>query len=542
MKHLKALLGLIMAALTRGGTSAARREAIQEILRMALQGVRMAQEMIDANIADFGRHYEEWFGIPPLPATPREDPQHAAMAGKGCIAVWFLLGLKAVFWTVFGPSYFNVLAWLAVIIALCISIPMSIGLKPLIARMILKPGLTRQEQERRLHRHVLAGMIAFGVVFGGLFLLRGLVGPLALIGALLVLPILSLCDMVLLYIMGIAEAYVALYGWAAAFVAKHQSLTKCLGQFEHHSQAAQQRLGIPEDDYEQNNGGAAATVPVIPGASTGATPRPVPLNARTTTGIILAITLLGVPAARAQYAPPAPMSMVSVDSTISIFPSVATTLGPIVAQAVTTWSEQNHSRILRVETFERDGWLPRTIMQTTIGTSAACAPISGEHVIFTGINNALEAATNQKCDHARQQEATRITTQITKALATAWTAPPLIDPKHGRSCTAFEDMLASAARIPTGNLMVIITDTEETCKKDKNAGLNHSMRADLIIILVPSKTDMGPGVSAADKFNTKKAHLEKIAPWHRAILAPTDVEFYRLQTSPTAPIVAKVGR
>jgi hypothetical protein len=50
----------------------------------------------------------------------------------------------------------------------------------------------------------------------------------------------------------------------------------------------------------------------------------------------------------------------------------------------------------------------------------------------------------------------------------------------------------------------------------------------VIIILLPSKTDMGPGVSAAARFNTKKAHLLKIAPWITAILSPAEVETYRL--------------
>jgi hypothetical protein len=469
------------------------------------------------------------------------------MARKGHIAVWFLLGLKAVFWTVFGPSYFDVIPWLAVIIALCVSIPMSIGLKPLIARLILKPGLTRQEQEGRLHRYVVAGMIAFGIVFGGLFLLRGLVGPLALIGARLVLPILSLCDMVLLYLMGIADAHVALYSWAAPFVAKHHDLTNLLGQFEHHAQAARQRLGIHESDDEENEGGAGATAEIAPpltGGPTGAvvTRLPVPRNAGTTTaGIILAITVFGIPPARAQNPMP-PMSVVDVDSTTSIFPSVATTLGPIVAQAVTTWSEQNDSRILRVATFERDGWLPRTIMQTTTNTPATCTPTGGEHAIFKGINNAIEKEAREKCGHARQEEETRIAAELTKALATAWTALPLIDPKHGRSCTAFEDMLANAARIPTGNLVVIITDTEETCKKNDNPAPKRSMGADVIIILVPSKADMGPGVSAAERFNAKKAAIQRTAPWITATLAPADVETHRLPVPPRpAPRAETVG-
>jgi hypothetical protein len=30
--------------------------------------------------------------------------------------------------------------------------------------------------------------------------------------------------------------------------------------------------------------------------------------------------------------------------------------------------------------------------------------------------------------------------------------------------------------------------------------------------MLPSNTDMGPGVSAGTRFNAKKAHLQKIAP------------------------------
>src|SRR5947207_3414538 len=120
MDRLKALLAEIKAALTRGGSGAARREANQQVVRKAAQGMRMAQE-----------------------------------------------------------------------------------------------------KERRLHAHVIWAVISFLISFGGLFLLRGLAGPLAKVGALLVLPFLSLCDLVVLYMMGVASAKAQLNSWAAPFVENH---------------------------------------------------------------------------------------------------------------------------------------------------------------------------------------------------------------------------------------------------------------------------------------------------------------------------------
>jgi hypothetical protein len=553
MKHLQVLLAQIMAALARGGSGAARQEAQQEVVRMAKQGTRMALEMIAAMRADFARHFEDWFGVPPIPATPREDPHHAALARMGWIAVWFLLALKAVFWTVFGPSYFNVLPWLAVIIALCVSIPLSVGIKPLIARLILKPDLTRQQQERRLHRHVLAGIIAFGIVFGGLFLLRGLVGSLALIGALLVLPVLSLCDMVLLYLMGVADAYVHLYSWAAPFVEQHQVLTAYLGQFEHHAAASRQRLGEPDDDA------AGATAPLAPPlvdgpAGVAANPtadakKPAGTaerrnNAATAAALILATTLLGTAVAHAQTLPPTEpvkISSLNADSTTSIFPTITATMGPIIAQSFTIWTEQIGAHVVRVSTFERDGWLPRTILQTTRNVPTACAPTLGERAVFKGMSDALEQQARDACNHAREQEADRLTTAITNALTSAWHTPPIVDATKGHSCTAFLDALAAAARAPAGHLIVIVSDTEETCKSNTNPVPRDAAGADVIIILVPSNTDMGPGVSAADRFNAKKAQLHKIAPWLRTILAPADVESYRLPIPPPAVPVTRIS-
>jgi hypothetical protein len=519
MKHLQALLAQIMAALARGGSGAARQEAQREVVRMARQGARMAQEMIAANCADFARHFEDWFGAPPVPATPREDPHHAGLARMGRIAVWFLLALKAVFWMVFGPSYFYVLPLLAVIIALCVSIPLSVGIKPLIAGWILKPDLTRQQQERRLHRHVLAGIIAFGIVFGGLFFLRGLVGSLALIGTLLVLPVLSLCDMVLLYLMGVADAYVHLYGWAAPFVEHHQVLTEYLGQFEHHAAASRQRVGNLDDD------GGAGTAPVA-------------------AALILGAVLLGPAVAHAQTLPPTERvksSILRVDSTSSIFPTIIDTMGPIIAQSFTTWTEQIGAHVVRVSTFERDGWLPRTILQTTWNMPSACAPIQGERTIFKGMADALGLQARELCSYAQNKMTDQITHEITKALTIAWHSAPMVGPQHGLSCTAFKDMLASTARIPTGNLVTIVSDTEETCRNDTNPVPTQAEGAEVIIILVPSKTDMGPGVSAASRFTAKKAYLEKLAPWVRAILAPADVEFYRLPIAPPEVPVTKIS-
>jgi hypothetical protein len=76
---------------------------------------------------------------------------------------------------------------------------------------------------------------------------------------------------------------------------------------------------------------------------------------------------------------------------------------------------------------------------------------------------------------------------------------------------------------------VILSDTEETCNKSTNPVPSHSAGALVIIILVPSTADLGPGVSAAARFNAKKARLERLAPWVCAVLAPSEVETYRLQ-------------
>src|ERR1017187_2500813 len=147
MKHLEALLATIVAALARFGSGTAGREANEEVVRIAQQGVGMADEASISNEADFGHHFEEWNGAPPRPTTPREDPHHAAKARMGRKAEWFLLALKLIFWIVFGPAYFAVLAWIAVIVAVAISITLSLDVKPLLAGLILKPGLTPRSEE-----------------------------------------------------------------------------------------------------------------------------------------------------------------------------------------------------------------------------------------------------------------------------------------------------------------------------------------------------------------------------------------------------------
>jgi hypothetical protein len=267
-------------------------------------------------------------------------------------------------------------------------------------------------------------------------------------------------------------------------------------------------------------------------------------NAATAAAFIVAATLLGTAVARAQALPPIEpirISTLTADSTTSVFPTVTTTMGPIIAKTFTIWTEQMDSHVVRVSAFERDGWLPRTVFQTTRNTPAACTPALGERAVFKGMSDALEQQARDACNHAREQEAGKLITEITKALTTAWRAAPLVDPKHGHSCTAFLDALAAAARAPAGTLIVIVSDTEETCKTDANPVPRDAGGADVIIILVPSNTDMGPGVSAADRFNAKKAQLHKIAPWLRVILAPTDVESYRLPTPPPAAPVTRIS-
>lgn len=500
MKHLEALLATIMAALGRLGSGTARREADQEIVRVAEQGMRMADEIVEANTSDFARASEEWKGVPPEPRSPREDPHHGAKALMGRVAERYLLGLKLVFWVVFGPAYFAVLAWLAVTVAVAISVTLSLGVKPLVAALILKPGLTRHQQERRLHAHVVGGIIAFALAFGGLFVLRGLGGPLALIGATLVMPVLSACDLVLLYLMGIGHAFAQLYGWAAPFVRKHHNAAALRAKFEGFHLAARSRLAA----------------------------------------VLLMVALLGAGIARAQV--PVGQSRIAnlhVDSTVSIYASAADTMTPIIVQSFISWSEQIGATAVRVSAVERDGWLPRTVYQTGRKPTPQCTARRTDGSIFRGISEAEDQQARDGCDRARTTDVSRITAEVTKALADAWHAPPLVDPRRGHSCTAFLDLLARTARAPVGNLHVIVSDTEETCSNVSSAVPRKGGGAEVIIILMPSRTDMGPGVSAAARFNAKRTHVERIAPWVRVILAPADVELYRL-SDPT-PLTPNAG-
>jgi hypothetical protein len=550
MDPLKALKAEINVALNRGGSGAARRESDQEVARKAGQGMRIAKERQDANESDFGRHFEEWHGSSPEPSTPREDPQHAAKAAMGRGAEFFLMALKIVFWLVFGPVYFDVLAWLALIIAIAISTTLSLGVKPLIANGIWKPGLTPQENARRLHANVIAGIIAFSISFGGLFLLRGLAGPLANVGALLVLPVLSVTDLVLLYLMGVAHAYVQLYSWAAAFVLNHHEYSRHFCEFEHQHQAACNRLGEPERKEIAHTPSPAQLGPAGNGANPAGRPLGIPgsqppANATVSlTMLALAIGLTLMPAVYGQVPQPSTPSAVSqdvvadlrLDSTTSLYPSISNTITPVLTNSFYIWSSQVAARRLRVSTFERDGWLPRTIAELFLkGTPQECVPGHGEGIMFRGISEALKKDAFEACQRATAAEAKRVQTELTDALTSAWRTDPLGGRKQ-KSCTAFNDALAAAARVPARNLIVLVSDTEETCKPEINVVHERAAGASVIVILVPSKSDMGPGVSAAARFNVKKTQLLKFAPWLLAVLAPAEVESYRLP-SPTAPVI-----
>jgi len=253
--------------------------------------------------------------------------------------------------------------------------------------------------------------------------------------------------------------------------------------------------------------------------------------------LILVIGLTFAPMARAQIMPPPAraalvqdtLADMRLDSTTSLYPSIASTITPVLANSFYIWAGQTGTRRLRISTFERDGWLPRTIAQVAVnGMPEECVPASRtEKQIFRGISESLEKEANEACQRMVTAEANRVQAELTKALAGAWRAEPLAERKQ-KSCTAFNDALAAAGRAPAGNLIVIVSDTEETCKADTIAVPERSAGAIVLAVLVPSKTDMGPGVSASARFNMKKAQLLKIAPWLLAVLAPAEVEGYRL--------------
>jgi hypothetical protein len=341
-----------------------------------------------------------------------------------------------------------------------------------------------------------------------------------------------------LFLLGVADAYHHLYAWAAPFVKKDLEVAALRAAFEHQRCAARRRLNLPDEPETPRS-----TTPAIRPANPAA-----PIAGGTAAAVIaimiIGTTIATLPVAHAQSTTitvPKKTATMDVDSTTSVFPSVATTLTGMVAGAFTIWADQLDATSIRVATFERDGWLPRLILETG-RKPVTFAMVQGEQAIFRGMGTALDDEAREQCNHERNAENQRINDAVTNALTVAWHSQPLVDSKQGHSCTAFKDMLANAARAATGNLVVIVGDTEETCSNTVNPVPQHSAGAKVIIILVPSKTDMGPGVSAAARFNTKKGAIEKMAPWITAILAPAEIEDYRLPIPPrpVAPAV-KVG-
>ena len=257
----------------------------------------------------------------------------------------------------------------------------------------------------------------------------------------------------------------------------------------------------------------------------------------TTTAILLtALGLTLAPTAHAQFTTSSTRAVVQegladirLDSTTSIYPSIASTITPVLANSFYNWAGQLGIRRLRVSAFERDGWLPRTITQMEMnGAPEECSPSGGaEKNIFRGISEAIEKESNETCGRFTLAEISRVQPELKRALASTWRGESPVDQKH-KSCTAFNDALAAAGRAPAGNLIVIVSDAEETCKADVIAVPERGAGAIVLVILIPSKTDVGPGVSAAARFNAKKAHLLKTAPWVLTVLAPGDVETYRL--------------
>jgi hypothetical protein len=76
---------------------------------------------------------------------------------------------------------------------------------------------------------------------------------------------------------------------------------------------------------------------------------------------------------------------------------------------------------------------------------ALCAATRTEASVFRGMHDAVEQQARDTCNRARTTEAEHITTDVTKAITNAWHAPPLVDRKHGQSCTAFQDLHGSSS-------------------------------------------------------------------------------------------------
>jgi hypothetical protein len=226
MDAIHALLVSILGLLSIGGGPERRPSNARQALVLIDEALMLLRERVLANRRDFAAAKESRIGSRVALEPPREDPEDNDRVRNAKIGLFFLVLLKMVLWALAGPVLLNLPMILAAIVAITISALLSFAVVPIGTDHIVQRQHTPMQADTSLTLHRRRGLALFLVSFGTLLLLRGLVGPLAMISVWLLLPVLSACELVLLHLMSVAGATRRHHGWARGVVRVESELLR----------------------------------------------------------------------------------------------------------------------------------------------------------------------------------------------------------------------------------------------------------------------------------------------------------------------------
>jgi hypothetical protein len=210
-----------------------------------------------------------------------------------------------------------------------------------------------------------------------------------------------------------------------------------------------------------------------------------------------------------------PVLTISIDDTVSIQDSIRKEEVEALVAQLPGLIKKQHFGAAQIVHFGDVGWVtPRKDIPLPQQPADPCAGagVPDSDTIFRQQAERERKRAAARCSDQLAAEERAFDEQLSAAIASVREALDAT-PHEGAPCTAFYDMLANIAQSDTRGLAIILSDAMETCGKAAPEIPSPKPQVQVVLVMLPSRYDLGTGKSAFATFNKRKAMLESLAPW-----------------------------
>jgi hypothetical protein len=491
----------------KGGGPETRRRLSRDIKNWASLAAADLQQQVKMIVAEFRRLSEIWSGLALAdPVLVRPLYYQVASARHYRFGGWAAVTLEALFAAFLTAHYTNAPAWLSAlagaVVAILVAILFKGGLAPFLAQAEKYPV----QSGRRIRVALWATSGLEVVLLLIVFLVRNSSEGLASMIGWMFGPALSLLSLVTPLCAAVLFSGYVLLGWSLRKTEELDEIQELLRDIH--------VLCYACDDSDFPSSDAVDPTTKRPPAPDGKPPKE-PVG-RFIAALILAALLLGGHS-RAQE----PIGLLFVDKTTSVDDQARSYALALVQQRIPEITLQTHVSQWQFFLFDSDPWQMAPVYWFPVPSMdrIECTSAPGDADWFTGPREARRKANEAKCKEKTSAQLANFQQQVGQKLERTQQLLVVRDPTKA-GCTAFWDAIRRIAASPGPTVALVISDAVDSCRKISEPIAPPLQDVRLVVVLVPSRAEWRPGLTAAEQFQRRASEVKRFAPWVRSVVPP----------------------